>query len=63
MAEAVKAMAGVSEVSYEPNESSAVAYDALYTQYRKLYDLFGRELEMMHDLHGVRVEALSASAR
>ena len=63
VAEAVKAMAGVSEVSYEPNESSAVAYDALYTQYRKLYDLFGRELEMMHDLHGVRVEALSASAR
>lgn len=63
VAEAAKAMAGVSEVSYEPNESSAVAYDALYTQYRRLYDLFGRELEMMHDLHGVRVEALSASAR
>ena len=63
VAAAAEAMAGVSEVSYVPDEAAATAYDALYAQYRRLYDLFGRELDTMHGLRRLRAAALTESAR
>lgn len=62
VAAATSAMAGLSELSYQPDEDAASAYDALYAQYRKLFDVFGRELESMHDLRQLRIGALTTRA-
>lgn len=43
---------------YTPDETAAVAYDALYAEYRTLHDHFGRGAnEVMHRLRRIRREA------
>ncbi|MFU8850198.1 ribulokinase [Micromonospora sp. SL1-18] len=43
---------------YEPDEKRAAAYDALYAQYLRLHDYFGRGgNDVMHELRRIRREA------
>ncbi len=43
---------------YTPDETRAVAYDALYAEYRTLHDWFGRGgNDVMHRLREIRREA------
>ena len=52
------AMGGVEKVAYVPTEANAAAYDALYEQYARLHDYFGRDSEVLHRLRYVRDTAV-----
>ena len=40
---------------YEPDDTHASVYDALFAEYRRLHDLFGRgENDVMKRLKGIR---------
>ena len=51
------AMGGVEKAAYVPDASNAVAYDALYEQYARMHDYFGRSSEVLHQLRRIRDEA------
>ena len=56
--DACAAMGGVIENAYIPNQEASARYDDLYKHYLKLYDLFGRDGDMMHDLKRLRREGM-----
>ena len=53
--DAADAMGKVNRAVYQPDEASADAYDALYAEYSKLHDYFGRGgNDVMHRLKAMR---------
>lgn len=55
-----EAMGKVQTAKYTPTAASADAYDALYAEYRRLHDYFGRGgNDMMRRLKSIRREALA----
>jgi L-ribulokinase len=57
---AAEAMGRCTRGAYLPDKTRADAYDALYAEYRKLHDYFGRGAnEVLHRLRRIRDEALS----
>jgi L-ribulokinase len=48
--------------AYTPDAASADAYDALYAEYRRLHDHFGRSDDVMKRLKAIRRTALAARA-
>jgi L-ribulokinase len=61
VATAAVAMGRVEWHAYTPDPARAVAYDALYAEYRLLHDTFGGE-GMLHRLRRIRNAALNAVA-
>jgi L-ribulokinase len=52
-------MAHLSDVVYRPNPAHRSTYDALYAEYRRLHDYFGRgENDVMKTLRRLRDEAI-----
>ena len=51
------AMGGAEKAAYVPDASNADAYDALYEQYARMHEYFGRDSEVLHRLRGIRDEA------
>ena len=46
---------------YEPDDANASVYDALFAEYRRLHDLFGRgENDVMKRLKGIRRSVLNS---
>jgi L-ribulokinase len=63
IAEATSRMAHLSDVSYRPDPDHRAAYDALYREYVRLHDHFGRGgSDVMETLKGLRAEALRRRA-
>jgi L-ribulokinase len=63
IAEATARMAHLSDVSYRPDPDHRAAYDALYREYVRLHDHFGRGGSgVMETLKGLRAEALRRRA-
>jgi L-ribulokinase len=61
VATAAKAMGGRLEAQYLPDEERAARYDALYAEYRRLHDHFGRGGDdVMHRLKEIRRDARAA---
>lgn len=59
LSEAARAMAPSPSRVYHPNPESAAPYGALYAEYRRLYDYFGRgENPVMKTLRRIRRDAL-----
>lgn len=57
---AAAAMGSVHRAAYTPIPENVAAYDALYAEYKTLYDYFGRGAnEVMHRLRDIRREAMS----
>ncbi len=57
--DAAAAMARLSDVVYRPNPAHRSTYDALYAEYRRLHDYFGRgENDVMKTLKRLRDEAI-----
>jgi L-ribulokinase len=55
---AAAAMGGVQRGAYQPDDKSALAYDALYAEYTLLHDYFGRgSNDVMHRLRDIRRKA------
>jgi L-ribulokinase len=53
------AMGGVHRAAYRPDPARARAYDALYAEYVRLHDHFGRgENDVLHRLHAIRTAAV-----
>jgi L-ribulokinase len=60
--QAAERMAHLREVVYEPNEENRAVYDALYGEYTRLHDLFGRGHDpAMKTLKRIRVAAKEAA--
>ena len=56
---AAKVMGKLNRNVYTPDEAAATAYDALYAEYAKLHDYFGRGAnDVMHTLKTIRREVL-----
>jgi L-ribulokinase len=51
------AMGGAQKAAYVPDSSNADAYDALYEQYARMHEYFGRDSEVLHRLRRIRDEA------
>lgn len=63
-AEAIPAMSAVSDTVYRPNEAASAVYDALYGEYKRLHDYFGRgENNVMLTLRQVRERAVAAGKK
>jgi L-ribulokinase len=63
IADATARMAHLSQVSYRPNPDHRPAYDALYGEYVRLHDHFGRGgSDVMETLKRLRAEALGRRA-
>lgn len=57
--EAAARMAHLADVSYRPNPAHRATYDALYREYVRLHDYFGRgDNDVMKTLKAIRVRAL-----
>ena len=57
--EAAAHMAHLADVSYRPNPAHRATYDALYREYVRLHDYFGRgENDVMKTLKDIRAQAL-----
>jgi L-ribulokinase len=57
---AAAAMGGSRRAAYTPDPDRAQAYDALYAEYQRLHDYFGRgENDVLHRLRAIRREAVS----
>ena len=55
IAEAALAMGGTDELTYVPDAKNSAVYDALYSEYERLHDWFGRgENDVMHRLKEIR---------
>ncbi|MFA9443739.1 ribulokinase [Egicoccus sp. AB-alg6-2] len=62
--EAARAMGRRVVAAYTPDEDAALRYDALYAEYRRLHDYFGRgENDVMRRLKAIRRQALTAPGR
>lgn len=60
---AAQVMGERSVAAYVPNESDSAKYDALFDEYTRLHDYFGRGAnEVMHRLKAMRRSALATSA-
>lgn len=60
--DASRAMARLKDVVYEPIPANVAVYDALYREYLRLHDLFGRgENDVLKRLRGVRAAARAGS--
>jgi L-ribulokinase len=60
---AAKAMGKVTRAVFVPDEARSAAYDALYAEYVRLHDYFGRgDNEVMHRLKAIRREATARRA-
>jgi len=58
---AAQAMGRCERAVYQPDPRSSGAYEALYTEYTKLHDYFGRgQNAVMHRLREIRAKALDA---
>ncbi len=58
------AMGKLNKDVYQPNEVAAEAYDALFTEYSKLHDYFGRgENDVMHRLKALKRQASKANEK
>jgi L-ribulokinase len=58
--DASRRMGHPSDTSYEPNPAHQATYDALYREYRRLHDLFGRHGDdVMRNLKRIQHEAIS----
>jgi L-ribulokinase len=58
---AARAMGKVERAAYTPDPRRAAAYDALYAEYLRLHDYFGRGAnEVLHRLRDIRRAALAA---
>jgi L-ribulokinase len=55
---AARAMGKVQRAVYTPDEVRAKEYDALYAEYVRLHDHFGRGDELLHRLRALRREAV-----
>ncbi|MEX2504948.1 MAG: FGGY-family carbohydrate kinase, partial [Egicoccus sp.] len=61
--EASRAMGRRVVAAYTPDEDAALAYDALYAEYRRLHDYFGRgENDVMRRLKAIRRQARATTA-
>jgi L-ribulokinase len=59
--DAARAMARLKDLVYEPIAENAAVYDALYREYTRLHDYFGRgENDVMKTLRRLRAEALTS---
>jgi len=57
---AARSMGRRTVAAYTPDEDAALAYDALYAEYRQLHDYFGRGAnDVMRRLKGIRRHALA----
>ena len=57
---AARAMGKIERAAYTPDPKRASAYDALYAEYLRLHDYFGRGAnEVLHRLRELRIEALA----
>lgn len=62
LGEAIRRMNCLSDVHYTPNAENAALYDALYSEYLRLHDYFGRgENGVMHLLRSLRHSQKGAS--
>jgi L-ribulokinase len=62
--EAARAMGRRVVAAYTPDEDAALRYDALFAEYTKLHDHFGRGAnDVMRRLKAIRREALAVTAR
>ena len=52
------AMGRAEKAAYVPDASNADAYDALYEQYIRMHDYFGRDSEVLHRLRRIRDAAV-----
>jgi L-ribulokinase len=53
-------MGGVHRSAYTPDPERARAYDALYAEYQRLHDHFGRgENDVLHRLRAIRRAAVT----
>jgi L-ribulokinase len=58
--DASRRMAHPSDTAYEPNPAHQATYDALYREYRRLHDLFGRHGDdVMRNLKRIQHEAIA----
>jgi L-ribulokinase len=58
--DASRRMGHPSDTAYEPNPAHQATYDALYREYRRLHDLFGRHGDdVMRNLKRIQHEAIS----
>jgi L-ribulokinase len=60
---AARAMGKVERAVYQPNEERAEQYDALYAEYMRLHDHFGRGDGMLHRLRALRRAAVLRGGR
>jgi L-ribulokinase len=51
---AAAAMGRRARDAYLPDPARAAAYDELYAEYARLHEYFGRENQILHDLHNKR---------
>ena len=57
---AARSMGKIERAAYTPDPKRASAYDALYAEYLRLHDYFGRGAnEVLHRLRELRIEALA----
>ncbi|MFP4026417.1 MAG: ribulokinase [Candidatus Brocadiia bacterium] len=59
VADASARMAPALRGSFEPDPEASQVYDRLYAEYCNLYDLFGREEELMHRLRQIKSDVLN----
>ncbi|MGH6654702.1 MAG: ribulokinase [Actinocrinis sp.] len=58
---AARAMGKIERAAYTPDVDRASAYDALYAEYVRLHDYFGRGAnEVLHRLRDIRISSLAA---
>jgi L-ribulokinase len=59
---AARAMGKIERAAYTPDPQRAAAYEALYVEYQRLHDYFGRGAnEVLHRLRELRIEAHAQS--
>jgi L-ribulokinase len=55
-------MGKIERAAYTPDPQRAAAYEALYVEYQRLHDYFGRGAnEVLHRLRELRIEAHAQS--
>jgi L-ribulokinase len=58
--DAARRMGHLSDTAYEPDNARQATYDALYREYRRLHDLFGRHGDdVMRNLKRIQHEAIA----
>jgi len=62
VASASAVMGGQGEYVYHPNKHNNTIYEALFKHYDTLYQMFGKENEIMHSLRDIRDAAMASQA-